>query len=138
MNRDIGPVVLRVALALVFIAFSVMQLWTPENWASYVPGFLISGVFTPVLLVLANAYFEMIFGILLLLGLYTRASSLLLGLHLIGITLSVGFNAVGVRDFGLAFATLSLFITGAEKYSLDAYFARKEQGHSAIVHSAHS
>lgn len=140
MNRDLGPVILRVALALVFLSFSIMQLWSPENWASYVPSFLIKGILTPVILVLTNAYLEMIFGTLLLFGLYTRLSSLILGLHLIGITLSVGFNAVGVRDFGLAFATLSLFFTGAPHWSLDAYFEQKHERsqHMTAPHLAHS
>jgi hypothetical protein len=47
-----------------------------------------------------------------LLGIYTRISALFLGLHLFGIAFSLGINAVRIRDFGLAVATISVFLNG--------------------------
>ncbi len=70
-------------------------------------------------LVQANAVFELVFGLALFLGLYTRFVALLLALHLLDIVYVVGFTAVGVRDFGLAVATFSIFLYGPSYLSLD-------------------
>ena len=139
MNKNIGPVVLRVALALVFFWFSYMQLSNPDQWSRLVPDFIIYGIFTANLIVVGNGFLEMILGSLLLVGLYTRIVSLILALHLAMIALSFGMTPVGVRDFGLTFATFSLFFTGAEYLSLDAYFKGKDEHtrHMAAHHLSH-
>ena len=68
---------------------------------------------------MGNGIFEIVFGILLIAGLFTRLVSLFLGLHLIGIMLGLGYNDIAVRDFGLALATLSLVFSSAGELSLD-------------------
>ena len=47
---------------------------------------------------------------MLLLGLGIKLSSLLVAIHLFIIVISVGYNEIGVRDFGLAMSALALFI----------------------------
>ena len=68
---------------------------------------------------LINGIFETIFGFLLLIGLYTRTSSLFLAIHLLTITISLGYNDIAIRDLGLTIATFAIFIHGKDKWCLD-------------------
>lgn len=124
-NQDLPKVVLRISLALVFLYFGFQQVLSPDNWTSYIPEFLTSVIITANNLVVLNGIVELTLGTFLLIGLYTNLSSLILGLHLLGITLSIGLNAVGVRDFGLTIATFVIFLNGPDKYCLDNKFKQK-------------
>jgi len=64
------------------------------------------------------------FGVLLLLGIYTRIVSFFLAIHLFVISFSLGFNDLGVRDFGLAIATLVVFFNGVDDFCLDKKFRK--------------
>ncbi|HEY9703533.1 MAG TPA: DoxX family membrane protein, partial [Allocoleopsis sp.] len=75
--------------------------------------------------VFLNACFELIFAVLLGLGIFTRISALLLGLHLLGITIHVGFNPTGARDFGLALATLVIAMFGSDSLCLETKCKKK-------------
>lgn len=76
-------------------------------------------------IILLNGAFEIIASTLLLLGFYTRITAILLGLHLLTITFSIGFTQTGVRDFGLSIATLAIAINGPDKLCLENYLQRK-------------
>lgn len=116
INPEYGKIILRISLALVFLWFGISQISSPSDWVSFVPDYLAS---SSRAIVLANGFFESILGVMLLLGLYTRFSSIVLSAHLFIIALSMGFTAIAVRDFGLALATLSIFFLGADKFCLD-------------------
>ncbi len=118
-SKDFAPVILRISMALVFLYFGFSQTINPDAWVSFVPEFVIPSFMTANNLVMLNALFEITLGFFMISGLYTCFSSLLLGLHLFGITLSIGFNPLGIRDFGLAFATLVVYFNGPDKYCLD-------------------
>jgi uncharacterized membrane protein YphA (DoxX/SURF4 family) len=110
---------LRITLSLVFLYFSYQQITNPEEWTSFIPGAILSFGISAKILVLSNAFLELAFGTLLLIGLYTKISSLILAIHLFGIAFSIGLNPLGIRDFGLAFATLVIFFNGVDRYCLD-------------------
>lgn len=131
-----APVLLRIALASVFLWFGISQLVNPESFMGYVPQWLyphdaqmmhahplqfMHDIPIPSIhfLIMGNGVLESFFGLLLLVGLFTRLSSAVLAIHLFGIALSLGYNDIAVRDAGLAFATLSLFLSGADAWSLD-------------------
>lgn len=121
--RATAPVVLRVALALVFFWFGTQQLNNPASWVRFLPGFL-SGLPVALTTVVAlNGWFEIMAAMALLVGLYTRVVAGLLALHLLGITLTLGLNAIGIRDFGLTFAALALALQGAGPWSFDKKFS---------------
>lgn len=110
-------------MAAVFLCFSYYQFSNPSIWTDFVPTWvaaLVAG--NAVLLVLLNAWFELVAGLCLLFGFQTRTVALLLSLHLFFIAGSIGLNSLGVRDFGLAIATLSIFFNGFDRISLDAMF----------------
>jgi uncharacterized membrane protein YphA (DoxX/SURF4 family) len=122
-----NKIILRLGMAFVFFWFGINQINNPGQWVSYLPQWTMSLPIPQLNFVLLNGWFEVMGASLLVIGIYTRITALLLALHLFGIALSVGFDAVGVRDLGLAFATLSLAIQGAGHLSLDKMFEKSEQ-----------
>lgn len=118
--EKLGPIVLRFGMALVFLWFGFSQIFNPDQWVSFLPGFLEVFPISASNFVLANGSFEVIGGVFLILGVYTRLAALLLALHLFGIAFIIGWNALGVRDFGLAVATLVIFLQGAGGLSFDS------------------
>ena len=113
--RNWGIILLRLGLASVFLWFGVEQLINPLEWIGFVPDFASKFFLNTTQIVLINGLFETLGATLLILGVYTRLIALLLGLHMLGIAISIGINPIGVRDFGLAFATISLGLIGYEK-----------------------
>lgn len=121
--KNTAPPVLRIGLALVFIWFGIQQLSDASVWLSYVPDFVVSiSHVTVTTLVHFNGAFEVVFGLALLLGFFTRTTALLLALHMADIALIVGFTSIGVRDFGLTVATAAIFFYGADWLSIDRRF----------------
>ena len=124
-SRELANIILRVSLALVFIYFGFSQVRDPGAWSGFVPDFLkVSGI-SGNNVVIFNGVLELILGTFLITGLYVRFSALILAVHLFGIAFSIGFSPLGVRDFGLAFATLALYFYGYDKYTLDYRFEKK-------------
>jgi len=111
MNIDkekVGLHVLRFGLAAVFLWFGFSQLMDSAAWIGWVPEWTSLFGITPNLIVLVNGTFEVIAGALLVAGFFVRPVALLLALHLVLITIEIGFNETGVRDFGLTMATFAL------------------------------
>ncbi len=106
-------------MSLVFLYFGFQQVYAPDNWTGFVPDFLAGTIMTSNNWVVLNGVVELSLGIFLLIGLYSKFSSLILSLHLFGIVFSIGLTPLGVRDFGLAFATLVVFLNGADEFCLD-------------------
>jgi uncharacterized membrane protein YphA (DoxX/SURF4 family) len=117
--------VLCVTMGLVFLYFGFQQIYSPDNWATFVPDFLSIGAMTLNNWVMLNGVLELTLGLFLIMGLYTRFSALILSLHLLFIAFSIGFNPLGVRDFGLAIATFVIFLSGAHPYGIDAKVSNK-------------
>ena len=116
-NPELGAFILRVGLAAVMLWFGFSQALAPETWAGFVPGWATD--FLPALaIVRINSVFEIIAGVMLLLGLSVRPVAFLLFLHLVVIAGSFGLSAVGVRDFGLSAALLALTFLGPDRYAL--------------------
>jgi len=114
-----GKPVLRIGMSLVFFYFGFQQLIDTDNWTGFVPSGLFSGV--PVeTVVVVNGFLELGLGAFLILGLFTRTVSIILSMHLFAISLSLGLTPLGIRDFGLAVATLAVFFNGADWLSIDA------------------
>ena len=104
---------LRVGLASVFLWFGVNQLLFPEHFQGYVP--LWAAAHSTSLLIV-NGTVEVILGVMLIIGIWTKMSALLLALHLVDIIFSIGYNDIAVRDFGLAVATFTVFLQGPDSW----------------------
>lgn len=115
LMKRMAPIVLRYSMAAVILWFSLQQFIHPDMWVAYVPDSAVNLTgFSAPLLVYANATFELIFGMFLIFGIYTRISAVFLALHLLDIMWVVGYGEIGVRDFGLALALMSVALNGAD------------------------
>ena len=112
-------------MALVVLWFGVQQLLNPALWTGYLPAWTGSLPLSAITFVLLNGWLECTLGLLLIAGFYTRAAAFILSLHLYGIALTLGYGAIGVRDFGLATALLSVFFYGKDAWSLDTFFSNE-------------
>jgi len=133
--KEKAAVLLRIGLSLVFLWFGFNQLLFPESFLGYLPEWVMGHARDSIphymmvmmsylpenlsILIIVNGIFEITFGTLLLLGVFTRISSLVLAAHLAFIAVSLGYNDVAVRDFGLVIAALSVFLHGPDEKSLD-------------------
>ncbi|MBX4206441.1 DoxX family protein [Candidatus Parcubacteria bacterium] len=108
-NSSIGRLILRLGMAAVYLFFGFSQLFDGLNWVGMVPAWAVNLVhLPPAMIVLGNGAFEVVFGALLAAGLLVRPVAVILAIHLLVIASSFGFTPLGVRDFGLSLATLSL------------------------------
>lgn len=125
--KSYAPVVLRIGLALVFLWFGSQQLLHMAMWIGLIPKSLVSMTgFTASTFVHFNGSFEIVFGLCLLFGFFTRTVALLLALHMLDITYVVGYGATGTRDFGLSIAAIALFLFGMSKFSIDAWLEKRK------------
>lgn len=116
--RDYSAPILRVGMAIVFLWFGFSQIKSPENWIGFLPSWTAYLFLPGASIVFINGIFEVIFGSLLVLGLFTRVSAFLLSLHLFVITLSLN-GPTAVRDLGLTIATLAVLFRGRDQFCLD-------------------
>ncbi|OGG80591.1 hypothetical protein A3A39_01415 [Candidatus Kaiserbacteria bacterium RIFCSPLOWO2_01_FULL_54_13] len=112
--------VLRAGLVVLYLWFGFSQVSNPVDWVAWVPMWPteLTGL-SAESIVLLNGGFEIVLGVLLAVGFYTRIAAFLLSLHLFFIAYEIGWNDIGVRDFALAAATLALALGGPDQYSLD-------------------
>ena len=70
--------------------------------------------------------FNTIIGAMLLLGMLTRIASTLAALHLIAVIVTIGYNDISIRDFGLLLATISVLLHGSDNWCLDNKIFKKK------------
>ena len=119
-----APAFLRIGMSLVILWFGVEQLIDVTSWIGYLPEWTATLPISQSTLVYLNGSFEIIFGVFMLLGFYTRISALLLALHLFDIAYIVGYDAIGVRDFGLALSLFAIFLQGSDALCIDRSFSK--------------
>lgn len=122
--RNLAPIVLRIGLSLVVLWFGVEQIIDVRSWLGFLPAWTAALPISQTGIIYLNGAFEIIFGGCMLLGLYTRFVAIFLALHLFDITYVVGYDAIGVRDFGLAIGVASVFLFGDDTFSLDTFFKK--------------
>jgi len=115
-NHEWGILALRLGLAALFLWFGFSQLLDGLNWIGWVPAWAVEILnIPPAMIVLANGAFEVVLGGLLAFNVLTRWAALALALHLAVITVEIGMNEIGVRDFGLTMATLALALFATKR-----------------------
>lgn len=102
-------VILRVCLGAVFLWIGLDIYRHPESWIGFVPTNLPLGL-APATALQLNAGLDAVIGILLVLGVFIRIAAALAALHLIGILVTQGIDAVLIRDVGLLGASLALLM----------------------------
>jgi len=116
--KKFAPIILRYGIGLVYLWFGISQLLNPANFVGYLPDFIFNSSYATTF-VLINAVFEIIASILLISGIFTRIVAILLALHLLAITIDVGYGEIGVRDFGLTIATITIFLWGEDEWCME-------------------
>jgi uncharacterized membrane protein YphA (DoxX/SURF4 family) len=117
--------ILRIGIGVVIIWFAQEQLRNPAAWTAYLPQFTENLPISQITFVYLNGWFELLFSIAMMAGFYTRISAFLLAAHMFGIVCAVGYNEIGVRDFGIFTALVSICLYGQSIWSLDEYFEKK-------------
>ena len=112
--------IIRYAICLMFLWFGYQQLIDPAIWVSYLPEFTGYLPIPGEMLVQLNGWFEIIFSLLLFLGVYTRFVSGVLGLHLLGIAYTAG-GAIGIRDLALGIVTLAISTSPPDDWTIDKH-----------------
>lgn len=124
--KKFAPIILRIGMSLVFIWFGGQQLLHTSAWTSFIPDWIITLTHvSAVTLVHFNGGFEIVFGLCLLAGYFTYLSALFLALHMLDITFTVGYNSIGIRDFGLSIAAIAVFFYGIDAWCLDRFLSKK-------------
>jgi|TARA_Y100000310_G_scaffold91480_1_gene88838 uncharacterized membrane protein YphA (DoxX/SURF4 family) len=123
--EEYAPIVLRISIALVILWFGLVGVFNYESLVGYLPEFAYSLPISPNNLVILNGVLEIILGTLLIVGFFTRIVAFILFLHILVIAIGLGYNDVAIRDYGLAFATLAIFLNGPDKWCLDMKLRNK-------------
>jgi uncharacterized membrane protein YphA (DoxX/SURF4 family) len=118
----------RVGTAIVFIWFGYQQLEHSLGWIGFVPKIITdNSPILPTTLVHLNGALELVFGVALLLGICTRVTSLILGLHLAHITAILPFDATVIRDFGVVMSATFITLYGPDELCLDRFLSTPEE-----------
>lgn len=130
VNRaDLGLALLRATTGAIFVAHGAQKLFI-YGVAGVTGGFAQMGIPMPGIAGPATGLVELIGGVALMLGLFTRLAGFGLAMTMLGaigfVHLAAGFFAPNGIEFPLALlgATSALAISGAGRYSLDALRAR--------------
>ena len=117
-------VFLRLSLAALFLWFGFQQWTHPDAWVSFLPDWIGYLPVPPNLFIMLNGWSEIVGALALLLGVWVRPVSILLGLHLLGIAATAG-GPIGVRDAVLALASIALGLSPADRFTVDTKYAVK-------------
>lgn len=125
--RHWGHALLRYGLAVVLLWFGFSQLKSPAGWTRLIPQAMPT-VLSATSWVYVNGIFEVVIAILLMLGLFTRIVSALVGIHILTIAYVLGYGPVAVRDAGLAIAAFAVSLHGPDEYCLDNLLQSAKSG----------
>ncbi len=107
--KNKSQIVLRVGLGITFLWIGYLIMQNPEGWGQSIQPWAQALLpFSLKATMIGTAIFDMIVGILLMIGFRTWIVAGLGALHLLSIIVTMGFNPFTIRDIGLLAAALSL------------------------------
>lgn len=122
--QSYAPTVLRMGISLVIMWFGSQQILHVSAWIGYLPDWTLSLPISQENIVYLNGAFEVIFGLFMFAGFYTRMVAFFIALHMLEIVHVVGYNPTGVRDFAIAVSVISIFLRGSDDFSVDKLWQR--------------
>lgn len=117
MEKYSSPL-LRIGISFVFLWFGSNMFLNTGAWEGLIPVWITNMGISATNAVYANGAFEIILGLMLLLGIYVRWVALILAVHLLSISITLGTSPSAIRDWGLTFATFAIALRGADQYCL--------------------
>lgn len=103
-----SPLVLRIAIGFVFIWFGWSSIFQTDMWVRLVPEWA-TALLSAAALVKIHGVVELVFGVFVVVGVYTRISALILFLSILHTVFLVS-GPTQARDISITIATLALAI----------------------------
>jgi putative oxidoreductase len=131
-NADLGLAVLRVITGTIFVAHGAQKLFV-YGFAGVAGGFANMGIPFPTVVGPMVGLVEFLGGLALITGLLTRLAGAGLGINMLGafllVHLPAGFFLPNGYEFVmmLAASSITLLLTGAGRYSIDALIGRRRE-----------
>lgn len=120
-----APIFLRVGIGIVFFLFGIDKFFHVQNWMAYIPVWL--PPYIPMSLEMfmyIQGVVEAILGLFLIIGFWSRTSAFFCAAILLVITISMRYNELSIRDFGLFLGALALVFREQTKWSIDVWLKR--------------
>lgn len=127
--KDNGLFVIRVLTGLM-IFYHGLEVFKPDTMNSYQEWEVIKNLPFPVLLTYTGKIIELLTGICIALGLFTRIATLLMAGNMLFICFYIGSGKFWYEDqHAFLFAVLAMvfFFCGSVKYGLDDYFFKSKK-----------
>lgn len=124
--KENGLFVLRVITGLMMF-YHGLEVFKPDTMNSYQEWEVIKNLPFPVLLTYSGKVIELVTGIFIALGLFTRISAVIMAGNMLFICFYIGNGKFWYEDqHAFLFAVLAMvfFFTGSVKYGLDSYFKK--------------
>ncbi len=121
----LAPIFLRVGIGIVFFLFGIDKFFHVQNWIAYIPAWL--PPYIPMSLEMfmyIQGVVEAVLGLFLIIGFWSRTSAFFCAAILLVITVSMGYNELSIRDFGLFLGAAALVLREQTKWSIDTLFKK--------------
>jgi putative oxidoreductase len=122
-----GLVTIRIITGILMF-YHGLEVFKPETMKSYLEWDMIKALPFPVFMVYLGKSLELISGLFLFLGLFTRVSSFFMALNMLFICFYIGNGKFYYEDqhpFLFALLALVFLFKGSIKFGLDNYFFKK-------------
>jgi len=104
-----SDLILRLGLGFVFIYFGIDKFFHPSYWIGYIPAWFVIPISMTVFIYLMGIV-ETVVGLGIVTNRHLRFFAAIAALMLIGISISIGWNEITVRDIGLLAVAVSLML----------------------------
>ncbi len=119
-SLNLGFLLLRLGLGGTFLWFGVDKFLSPLVWINWIPAWIMPYLGNSSSLFLYGlGAVEILLGLFVLLGYYSRWAAGGAALFLLGIVFSFGLNEIMIRDLGLAFLALGIVLLGPGAWSVN-------------------
>lgn len=108
--------ILRISMAITFLWIGILIFKDPEAWGSFLQPWAQNFLLLPLKqAMIMTAVLDLVVGAFLLIDVLTWLAAIIASVHLVVILVTVGIDAVTVRDIGLLGAAIALAVVAWPK-----------------------